>query len=65
MPNTVSLGNIATISESARQGQIGDYLYIDRKWLSGEPNVGSAGGTSATARSLANPDKKITRKHIK
>ena len=57
VPNTVSLGNTATSSESARQGQIGDYLYIDRKWLSGEPNVGSAGGTSATARSLANPDK--------
>ena len=57
VPNQVILGNSGTSGETARQGQIGDYLYIDRKWLSGEPNVGSAGGTEATARSLANPDK--------
>ena len=25
------------------QGQVGDYLYIDRKWLSGEPRLGTTG----------------------
>ena len=43
VPNIVPLGNTKSSTESVRQGQIGDYLYIDRKWLSGEPLVGSSG----------------------
>jgi hypothetical protein len=39
VPDTVPYSNAS--DASMLQGQIGDYLFIDRKWMSGEPRCGT------------------------
>ena len=55
VPTVVPFSNSS--DQNMVQGQVGDYLYIDRKWLSGEPLLGtttmyrSASGYVATGES--------------